>query len=509
MRVRVSPAASALRGVLRNPSIRRIELSWTAADWAFLVVLLVFAYDAGGTLAVGLLGAVRTIPAIVAAPFAPTLVERHRGDRVLTAINGVRCGGAVLTAITIGVDAPIELVYLLAALVAGAGSLVRPIQTALLPAFAQTPRELVAANVASSTGEGMGTFVGPLLAGVVVAGTGSVAASLLVAVTFAGAAAAVTGIRVERAADARGGIGADRARGFRISDAPRVLLRYPGASLVAGDFVAQTFVRGLLVTLVVVSSIELLGMGDTGVGLLNAAIGLGGLLGALGALGLGGGPRLARVFTMALVGWGLPLMLIGAWPAAVLALVALFVTGVNNAVLDVSGFTLVQRGVRNEDRVTMFGVMEGLFGVGLLVGSLVGPALVALLGIRPSLAVAGAILPILALITWRPIAKRTRRSPLVEAQMALLRRNPLFAPLPLTALDRLAESLLSVSYGESEVVMRQGDPGDTYLLIEDGEVDVSADGRALGTCGPGDGVGEIALLRRVPRTATVVARTRV
>jgi len=81
--------------------------------------------------------------------------------------------------------------------------------------------------------------------------------------------------------------------------------------------------------------------------------------------------------------------------------------------------------------------------------------------------------------------------------------------LPLTALDRLAESLLSVSYGESEVVMRQGDPGDTYLLIEDGEVDVSADGRALGTCGPGDGVGEIALLRRVPRTATVVARTRV
>ena len=149
--------------------------------------------------------------------------------------------------------------------------------------------------------------------------------------------------------------------------------------------------------------------------------------------------------------------------------------------------------------------MEGLFGVGLLVG----PALVALLGIRPSLAVAGAILPILALITWRPIAKRTRRSPLVEAQMALLRRNPLFAPLPLTALDCLAESLLSVSYGESEVVMRQGDPGDTYLLIEDGEVDVSADGRALGTCGPGDGVGEIALLRRVPRTATVVARTRV
>lgn len=512
MRLFAYPATVALRDVLQNPSIRRIELSWTAgmaADWAFLVVLLVFAYDAGGAAAVGILSAVRIVPSIVAAPFAPVLVERFRGDRVLTAINIVRCAGAVLTAIAIGTDQPTELVYVLAAAVAGAGSLVRPIQNALLPAFAQTPRELVAANVASSTGEGIGTFIGPLLAGVVVAGTGSVAATLLVAVTFAAAASAVIGIRFERAADARGGIGTDRVMRFRIADAPRVLLRYPGASLVAGDFVAQTFVRGLLVTLVVVSSIELLGMGNTGVGLLNAAIGLGGLIGALGALGLSGGPRLARAFTVALAAWGLPLILIGAWPLAALALVALFVTGVSNALLDVSGFTLVQRAVRNEDRVTMFGVMEGLFGIGLLVGSLVGPVLVALLGARVSLVVAGAILPILALITWHPIAKRTRRSPLVEGRLALLRRNPLFAPLPLTALDGLAESLLPVSYAEGEVVMRKGEPGDTYVLIEEGEVDVDADGRSLGVCGPGDGVGEIALLRRVPRTATVVARTHV
>jgi hypothetical protein len=123
MRVRVSLAAAALRDVLRNPSIRRIELSWTAgtaADWAFLVVLLVFAYDAGGALAVGILGAVRIVPAIVAAPFAPTLVERFRGDRVLTALNVLRCAGAVLTAIAIGADVPIELIYVLAAVVAGA-----------------------------------------------------------------------------------------------------------------------------------------------------------------------------------------------------------------------------------------------------------------------------------------------------------------------------------------------------------------------------------------------------
>jgi hypothetical protein len=495
---------------MRNPSIRRIELAWTigtAADWAFLVVLLVFVYAAGGTLAVGILGAVRTVPAMFAAPFASTFVHRYRGDRVLTTINIVRCSGAVLTALAIAVDLPIVVVYALAALVAGAGSLVRPIQTALLPAFAQTPRELVAANVASSTGEGVGTFVGPLLAGLVVVGTGSAATSLLVAVTFAGAAAAVTGIRFEHAADARGGGGSDRATGLRLVRTLGVLRRYPGPTLVAGDFVAQTVVRGLLVTLVVVSAIELLGMGDSGVGLLNAAIGLGGLTGALGALGLTGGPGLARVFAIALAGWGLPLILIGIWPTAALALVALFVTGISNALLDVSGFTLVQRGVRNEDRVAMFGAMEGLFGLGVLVGSLLGPALVATVGARGSLAVAGAILPLLALVTARPIASRTHRSPLVEERLAVLRSNALFAPLPLTALDKLAERLVPVSFAPGEVVMREGERGDSYLVIENGEVEASAEGRPIAMCGPGEGVGEIALLRKVPRTATVVART--
>ena len=511
MQSRIAPAATALRDVMRNPSIRRIELGWaigTAADWAFLVILLVFAYDAGGTLAVGLLAAIRTVPAMIAAPFASTLVHRYRGDRVLTAINVVRCAGALVAAIAIGAELWIGLVFALAALVAGAGSLVRPIQSALLPAFAQTPRELVAANVASSTGEGLGTFVGPLLAGLVVAGTGSVAGSLLVAVTFAGAAAAVTGIRFERAADARGGSDEQVAR-LRLGDALRVLRRYPGATLVAGDFVAQTFVRGLLVTLIVVSAIELLSMGDSGIGLLNAAIGFGGLMGALGALGLTGGPGLTRVFSIALAAWGLPLILIGAWPVAALAVVALFATGVSNAVLDVSGFTLVQRGVRNEDRVAMFGVMEGLFGFGLLVGSLVGPALVALVGARWSLVAAGAILPVLALLTWRPIAQQLRRAPLSEARLDLLRSNPLFAPLPLTALDRLAESLVPVSFAAGDALMREGETGEEYLLIEKGTVDVSVGGTSLSACGPGEGVGEIALLRGVPRTATVIAQTHV
>lgn len=505
-------AFAAVRDVLRNAAIRRIEIAWTAgmaADGAFLVVVLVVAYDAGGALAAGILGAVRVVPWIVAAPFAPRLVVRFRGDRVLAAINVVRSFGAIATAAVVAAGLPIELTYVLAAVVAGAGSLVRPIQTALLPAFARSPRELVAANVASSMGEGLGTFVGPLLAGILIATTGSVAASVLVAAIFAGAAAALTGIRFERAADARGGIATEAGATPRLSEAPAVLRRYPTALVVTGDFAVQSMVRGLLITLIVVGSIELLDMGETGVGLLTAAIGLGGLAGAAGALGLKGGGNLGRVFLVALVGWGVPLVAIGVLPVPVIAIAALFATGASNAVLDVSGFTLLQRGVRNEDRVTVFAASESLWGSGLLVGSLLSPALIAALGPRGAFLVAGALLPVLAAATWRPIERGSRIAGAAEAQLALLRRSSLFAPLPLTALDRLAESLTPVGFAPGDLVMREGDPGDSYLLIAEGEVDVTRAGRHLRTCGPADGVGEIALLRRVPRTATVVARTAV
>ena len=110
-------ALAALGEVLRNrgdsPDRDRLD-GGTAADWAFLVVLLVVVYDAGGAFAAGLLGAVRVVPAIIAAPFATTLVERFRGDRVLTGINLVRCAGAIATALVVAADMPIEVTYVLA-----------------------------------------------------------------------------------------------------------------------------------------------------------------------------------------------------------------------------------------------------------------------------------------------------------------------------------------------------------------------------------------------------------
>jgi MFS family permease len=510
----LSEAARTLRHVLGNPGIRRIELAWVAgiaADWAFLVILLVVAYDAGGTLAVGLLGAVRMIPATLAAPFAPTLVERFRGDRALEAINLARFVGTLATALVLASDLPVALTFVLGSVVAGAGALVRPIQLALLPALARSPRELVAANVTSSVGEGLGTFVGPLTAGVIVAASGEVVAAVLASATFAAAAVLLVGVRFEQAADARGGRSAAswREAFAHLATAPQVFARYRAASVVAGDFVAQVFVRGLMLTLVVVAAIELLGLGDSGVGALTAAFGLGGLLGSIGALGLGGSSPLVRVFVGALVGWGLPLALIGAWPIAAFALAAFFVSGVSNALLDVSGFTLIQRGVRTEDRVTFFGVMEGAFGLALLLGSLAAPVLVHLLGNRGALVATGLALPVLSALTAGTLTRDYGAATGDEERLTLLRSVPLFAPLPLTALERLCEGLEPVEFGPGDVLMRQGEPGDRYLVLVDGEVAIRDGDRSLRTCRRGEGIGEIALLRQVPRTATATATTRV
>jgi hypothetical protein len=145
----------------------------------------------------------------------------------------------------------------------------------------------------------------------------------------------------------------------------------------------------------------------------------------------------------------------------------------------------------------------------MLCGSLLAPVLVSLFGTRAALIAGGSLLPVLAVATRRPIARHSHIGALTSEMAQLFRSSPLFAPLPLTALDRLAENVTPRSFEAGEVIMRKGEPGEYYLLIAEGSVEVRDNERRLRTCGRGDGVGEIALLRSVPRTATVVAQTHV
>jgi hypothetical protein len=396
-------------------------------------------------------------------------------------------------------------VFISAAVVASAGVMVRPVQSALLPSLARLPGELVAANVVSSLGEAAGTFVGPLLGGILVASVSGQAAMAAAAVLFVLATMSVA--RLDAVEDRGVQAGPDQSAIKRPSQMGTFLAvaRRGGPSLVILDFLGQALVRGMLIALIVVASLELLELGDAGIGWLNAAIGLGGLVGAVGAASLGGHVRMSRVFAVSLALWGLPIAVMGGWPVPLVAIGAMIVTGLSNASLDIAGFTILQRSFPPRERLAAFALLEGAGGLAIAVGGILASILLDRVGIRGTLAVTGALLPIMAVATWPWISRVEFESLVPEGRLVLLRRVPLFAPLNLSTLERLASTMVPLDVAAGEVLMREGEAGDRYLVIEAGSVDVSSGGQHLRTCGPGEGIGEIALLQDVPRTATVIA----
>jgi hypothetical protein len=274
------------------------------------------------------------------------------------------------------------------------------------------------------------------------------------------------------------------------------------ARLVVGLVAAQAFVRGCLNVLIVVAVFEVLDGTDADVGYLTAAIGVGGLLGAIGAMTLGG-RRLAVPFGVALVFWGIPIALIAPRPDLAAAVILLAVVGAANSVEDVAVFTLLQRMIPDDVLTRVLGVLWGLAMGAIALGSIAAPAVVELLGPRPAFAAVGAILPLLALVTYRRLVD-IDRDVAPAPELELIDGVAMFAPLSVATKERVAARLVPISVSAGERVIRAGDAGDRFYIVGEGEVDIDAGGRHA-TAGKADYFGEIALLRDVPRTATVTA----
>ena len=274
-----------------------------------------------------------------------------------------------------------------------------------------------------------------------------------------------------------------------------------------GLFGAQLLVDGLLMVLSVSAAIDLLGMGQSGVGFLNSAVGIGGLLGAIVTLVLTGRGGLASLFALGLAGWGIPIALIGVLPYPVAALILLALLGVANTLVDATALTLLQRAAPEEVRGRVFGVLESIIIGSIALGTLIAPALIHWLGIRGALIVSGTLLPVLALAGLPALRRIDAETPAPSHALGLLQRIPMFAPLGLVPLEELAGRLMPVHYGAGEEIIRQGEAGDRFYVISSGEVEVYEDGLFARRESVGEHFGEIALLRDVPRTATVVAKT--
>ena len=501
--IRAASRLSALGTALRNKGIRQVQLGWgaaIAAEWAHFVALGVFAYQHGGTSAVGIAGLVRLTPAALLAPFAASLGDRFRPERFLRAMMIVGAGALAASALA-ALAADRLLVFAFAAVVGISSTLIRPALEALVPSLARTPDELVASNGVSSTVESLGTLVGPLVAGIVVAVANVGVVFMCGAGALFAAAALLVRFRVEGRIDVDA-VGEAKAARRSIVTGFRTIAAAPAARLLIVLAVAQAFVRGCLNVLVVVVVFRALHRSDAEVGYLTAAIGAGGIAGAFVGMTLKS-RRLAVIFAIALVFWGLPIALMAPRPTFVGSLLLLAIVGAANSVEDVAGVTLLQRLVPEETLTSVFGVMWGPAMGAVALGSIVTAPLVEAVGPQSALIVVGVILPLLALAKYRQLTKIDAAITPTEEQ-ELIERVPMFAPLSIAAKERVAAGLFPVSVAAGEVVITAGDVGDRFYIVADGELEVDAGARPT-VAREHDYFGEIALLGHVPRTATVAA----
>jgi MFS family permease len=506
VRERLKAAGAAFVSNAVNGNLRRAQLSflgaWTA-EWAFTVGLGIVAYREGGATAVGLVGLLRMVPSAVIAPLAAPLADRGRRERVLVLVSTVRGVATGAAGIVVALNGPVVIVYVLATLSTIAATLYRPAHSALLPSLCRTGHELVSANVVRGMLDSIATLVGPLLAAVILEFADVAAVFAVASAASLAAAAVLLRLRYDappRPAAPQGAhLMADVAEGVRAIVGNRDLAMFTGLGM------AQTFTRGALTVFTVVVALDLLHSGEPGVGTLTGAIGAGAVIGSLIASLLVGSRRLAQWFGIGVALWGLPVALIPLFPRQATALSLLACVGIGNALVDVGLFTLMARLAPDEVLARVFGLFESLITLAVGLGALIASLLIEWTSVSVALVIVGALCPSLVVLAWPRLRHLDRYIGELDAEIGLLHGVPMFQPLPLPAIEQLARGLEPVHVPAGQAVFRQGDPADKFYVIEAGGADVVGDGRVLTKLGPGDGFGEIALLRRVPRTATVRA----
>jgi MFS family permease len=507
---RFRDSTRAFAAVGKNANLRWLELAWAASvvgNYAFLVAVSVYAYGVGGEKAVGLIFLARLVPAALIAPFAGILGDRYARERVLLFTNVARIALVGTAALAVFADVDPLVVYVLSVGATIANTPFRSAQAALTPSLARTPEELTAANAVASGVESIAVFAGPAIAGILlgIASTGTVFTITALLVVLS--ALFLLLISVEQASGARreldaSTIAAERLAGFT------TLWKHPSLRVMSLLLTAQTMMFGAVNVFIVVTAIKELGLGESGVGYLNASMGVGAFIGAVAALSLTGARRLSPAFLVGLVVTCAPLIALGLFAEVAVAVLVFAVMGLGNSFVDIAGLTLVQRSVPDDVLARVFGVIQMLWMASMGIGAALAPALISWLGIETALIATGLFLPVLVLLFGTTVARiDAAAAPPETDELRVLATVPIFAPLPGGSLEHVAGRLAPLRIEPGTVVVREGDAGDRFYIVAEGELDVSQEGKPLPALGAGDYFGEIALMRDVPRTATVIART--
>jgi MFS family permease len=507
MIARLRTTAAVFHTAFRNRSLLRLELAFSAfcgAEWGVWVSLVVYAYAHGGATASGAIAVVQLVPSVLLAPFIGALTDRRRAGRVLAVgyvLQGITTGAVALA---IALDAPTVVVFCLAPLAYLTVAVPRPAQAALLPWVVRSPVELTAANVVSGWVGSGSALIAPAATGALIAlGGPALSTGVFAALCLCGAIVVLPLPGPKPATEAR-----DRkSLVTQVNDGVRAVSRTPAVRLLVGLLAAQYVLVGALDILYAVLAIDVLGLGQSGTGYLNSAFGAGAVIGASVTALLVARRRIAPALALGILLAATALALLGVRPTVVGAFLLFAVVGLGRTLFDVTGRILLQRAAPPRTLAEVFALLESLMNVGLCFGVIFVPLLVAISGAQLALLGTAALFFALVAVTWTKLRALDEAADVPQVEIQLLASIPIFAPLPAPALEGLARALVPVTANAGEAIMREGEPGDRYFAIADGEVAVSRAGREVARLKRGEGFGEIALIEEVPRTATVVAVT--
>jgi MFS family permease len=504
----LGPPLRALRGVVGNRPMARMQVAFllfNVAEPATWVAMLVYAFDAGGTGAVGFVSILLLIPAGVLAPVAASLGDRFPRERVVRVgylVQGVLTA-AVAAAMAAGASS--ALVYTVALVWSVTFSTSRPGHHALLPSLARSPEEVAAGNSVSSLTEGLGGAIGALLAAGIVAVAGPGAVFIVSAVILVGAAALTLGVRPPAAGEPS----AERFHPWALAkdtiDGLVALATARGPRLLVTIAAVLALATGVVGVLTVPLAIDVLGLGDPGVGFIGTAWSVGSFVGAGASVAFVTRRRLAWPIVGAAIAFAIAAVGFGVAAAAAAAAAAAVLTGVSITLLDVLGRTLLQRVTDDAVLTRVFGAVEALWLLGYGAGSALAPPLESWLGLDAAFIAGGAAVLLMAAAALPGLRAIDRAAVVPERQLALLGRIAMFAPLPRTDLERLANQLDRIEVPAGAEVIRQGDVGDRFYVVDAGRFAIVRDGADVAIAGEGEFFGEVALLHDVPRTATVRA----